>query len=188
MEAGETGVAVVHPAYRGLGIFGRLFERTVERARSAGVPAVFGRAVTSHPYSQRAEHARGYRETALMLGSVPPGSPDGDGPSRRGASLLTWLPLDPGERRISFPERYANLLGAAYANLELETAGAEIARARAGLEGLPQVAGERDEHVAKSIGTMYDCRSPDQTVRQAWSTASRIQKCGMSVGVCQACT
>ena len=154
MEAGETGVAVVHPAYRGLGIFGRLFARTVERARGADVPAIFGRAVTSHPYSQRAEHARGYRETALMLGSVPPGKPDGDGLARRGASPLTYLPLDLAERPVSFPERYEELLGAAYANLELPIGGSDPASALADLGDAPGVAFERDEQRESAVITV----------------------------------
>ena len=154
MEAGETGVAVVHPAYRGLGIFNRLFERTVERARGAGVPSVFGRAVTSHPYSQRAEHSRGYRETALMLGSVPPGDSHDDEPVPRGASLLTYLPIDLREHPVSFPERYRELLTAAYANLELQTAEADTARALAELEGLPAIARERDEQRESTVITV----------------------------------
>ncbi|MFM8883749.1 MAG: hypothetical protein ACKOH7_02950 [Solirubrobacterales bacterium] len=154
IEAGETGVAVVHPAYRGLGIFGRLFARTVERARGAEVPAIFGRAVTSHPYSQRAEHARGYRETALMLGSVPPGKPDDDGVARRGASLLTWLPLDLAERPVSFPGRYEELLGAAYANLELPTGDSDPAAALAGLSDAPGVAFARDEQRESTVITV----------------------------------
>ncbi len=154
IEAGETGVAVVHPAYRGLGIFGRLFARTVERARGAGVPAIFGRAVTSHPYSQRAEHARGYRESALMLGSVPPGKPDGDGLARRGASLLTYLPLDAAERPVAFPGRYQELLGAAYANLELPVGSSNSVVALADLGDAPGVAFERDEQRESAVITV----------------------------------
>jgi serine/threonine-protein kinase RsbW len=151
IEAGETGVAVVHPAYRGLGIFGRLFARTVERARGAGVPAIFGRAVTSHPYSQRAEHARGYRETALMLGSVPPGKPDDDGVARRGASLLTYLPLDLAGRPVSFPGRYSELLAAAYANLELPVADADPSAALGALGELAPVSFDRDEQRESAV-------------------------------------
>lgn len=155
IAACETGVAVVHPAYRGLGIFNRLFARTVERARAAGVPSIFGRAVTSHPYSQRAEHARGYRETALMLGSVPPGAADeDDGPRLRGASLLTFLPLDRRPRPVSFPERYRDLLAAAYENVELETTAPDPAAARADLDGLPAVSCERDEQRESAVITV----------------------------------
>lgn len=152
--AGETGVAVVHPAYRGLGIFSKLFAHTIERAQGANVPAVFGRAVTTHPYSQRAEHSRGYRETALMLGSVPPGEPEGDEPVHRGASLLTYLPLDRGARPVSFPGRYSGLLAEAYANVELGISPPDTAAAAADLEGVPAVTCERDEQRGSSLITV----------------------------------
>lgn len=126
--AGETGVAVVHPAYRGLGIFGRLFARTVARAQDLALDAVFGRAVTVHPYSQRAERDRGYRETALLLGAVPAtmsmrglGEPQAQ-VARRSATLVTYRPLSStSPRAVTLPERYAAPLHAAYARLGLRT-------------------------------------------------------------------
>lgn len=127
--AGETGVAVVHSAYRGLGVFGRLFAHTVERAQAQGLDAVFGRAVTVHPFSQRAERAHGYRETALLLGAVPAsmamrGIGDADVEvARRSATLVTYHALGAtGPRAVTLPARYADPLRAAYALLGLEVA------------------------------------------------------------------
>ena len=153
-EAGETGIAVVHPAYRGLGIFNRLFERTIERARVAKVEAVYARAVTAHPYSQRAEHSRGYRESALMLGSVPQGKDESGQPTPRAASLLTFLPLDLSPRPVSFPERYGEPLRAAYATLELETVAPEPEQALEQLGDRPSAAIERDEQRRSSVITV----------------------------------
>jgi len=153
-EAGETGIAVVHPAYRGLGIFNRLFERTIERARAAEVEAVYARAVTAHPYSQRAEHSRGYRESALMLGSVPQGKDESGQPTPRAASLLTFLPLDLSPRPVSFPERYGEPLRAAYSNLELETVAPELEQALEQLGERPSAAIERDEQRRSSVITV----------------------------------
>ncbi|MDP4604028.1 MAG: GNAT family N-acetyltransferase [Solirubrobacteraceae bacterium] len=153
-EAGETGVAVVHPAYRGLGIFNRLFEHTLERARTAAVQAVYARAVTGHPYSQRAEHSRGYRESALMLGSVPQGKDESGQPTPRRASLLTFLPLERSPRAVSLPERYADPLTAAYSNLELETVGPERERAIGQLGERLSVQVERDEQRKSSLITV----------------------------------
>ena len=125
--AGETGVAVVHPAYRGLGIFGRLFARTVERAQGEGLHAIFGRAVTVHPYSQRAERARGYREAALLLGAVPAAVAmegiDAAQAGRRGATLVTYRTLgDVAPRQVTLPDRYADALREAYDRLGLTLA------------------------------------------------------------------
>src|SRR5204863_243458 len=71
VPSAETGAAGVHSAYRGLGVFGRLFEHTLDAATERGLASVFGDAVTIHPFSQRAELSHGYRETALQLGMVP---------------------------------------------------------------------------------------------------------------------
>ena len=126
----ETGAAVVHSAYRGLGIFGRMFEHTVETARVRGLASVFGDAVTIHPYSQRAEHAQGYRETALQLGMFPAQTTmrgfGGEGPKRRTATLRSYRPLDEQPRRVVLPASYGELLESVYANLGLSLeAGAE---------------------------------------------------------------
>ncbi len=153
-EAGETGVAVVHPAYRGLGIFNRLFEHTIERARAVNAEAVYARAVTGHPYSQRAEHSRGYRESALMLGSVPQGKDESGQPTPRGASLLTYLPLDLSPRAVSFPARYNEPLAAAYANLELETVEPQPQLALEQLGERPSAQIERDEQRTSSVITV----------------------------------
>ena len=125
----ETGVAVVHPAYRGLGIFNRLLDFTLERCEAAGLEAVWGRAVTVHPYSQRSEQSHGYRDAALMLGSVPAkmtmAGVDEATPGKRTASLLAFRILRPSTRAVAFPERYAELLRAAYANVDLPIAPAK---------------------------------------------------------------
>jgi GNAT superfamily N-acetyltransferase len=121
----ETGVAVVHPAFRGLGIFTLLFDHTISRAGELGLEAVWGRAVTVHPFSQRSERSHGYREAALMLGSVPAkmtmaGIAEEGG--ARTATLLSYRMLDPKPRSVFFPEAYRHQLRAAYANLGLVAA------------------------------------------------------------------
>jgi N-acetylglutamate synthase-like GNAT family acetyltransferase len=119
----ETGAAVVHSAYRGIGIFGRMFEHTVEAARERGLASVFGDAVTIHPFSQRAELSHGYRETALQLGMVPAQTTmrgfGGEGPKRRTATLRSYRPFDEHPRPVAFPAPYRNLLEDAYANVGL---------------------------------------------------------------------
>lgn len=119
----ESGVAVVHPAYRGLGIFDRLFTRTVGIATESGLDAMFGRAVTVHPYSQRAELKHGYREAALLLGAIPAkmtmaGLAEEGG--TRTAALLSYLVLRPTPRAVRLPAIYRDRLVATYAHLGLE--------------------------------------------------------------------
>jgi N-acetylglutamate synthase-like GNAT family acetyltransferase/anti-sigma regulatory factor (Ser/Thr protein kinase) len=123
VPSAETGAAVVHSAYRGLGIFGRLFEHTLDAASERGLASVFGDAVTIHPFSQRAERSHGYRETALQLGMVPAQTTmrgfGGDGPRHRTATLRSYRPLDERPRRVALPAPYRELLESIYANVAL---------------------------------------------------------------------
>ena len=123
IRSAETGAAVVHSAYRGLGLFGRMFEHTLGAAVEGGFASVFGDAVTIHPFSQRVEASHGYRETALQLGMVPAQTTmrgfGGAGPPRRTATLRSYRPLDAGRRQAALPTAYRALLEGIYANVGL---------------------------------------------------------------------
>jgi N-acetylglutamate synthase-like GNAT family acetyltransferase len=123
VPSAETGAAVVHSAYRGLGVFGRLFAHTLDTARKRGLASIFGDAVTVHPFSQRAESSQGYRETALQFGMVPAQTTmrgfGGDGPRRRTATLRSYRPFDERPRQVALPAAYRELLESIYTNLGL---------------------------------------------------------------------
>ena len=123
VPSAETGAAVVHSAYRGLGVFGRLFERTLDAATERGLASVFGDAVTIHPFSQRAELSHGYRETALQLGMFPAQTTmrgfGGEGPGRRTATLRSYRSFDDQPRQAALPAPYSELLESVYANVGL---------------------------------------------------------------------
>ena len=138
VPSAETGAAVVHSAYRGLGLFGRLFEHTLDGARERGLASIFGDAVTIHPYSQRAERSHGYRETALQLGMVPAQTTmrgfGGEGPGRRTATLRSYRSFEGDSRQVAMPAAYRGLLESIYTNVGLSI----DARATAAqLEGHP---------------------------------------------------
>jgi N-acetylglutamate synthase-like GNAT family acetyltransferase/anti-sigma regulatory factor (Ser/Thr protein kinase) len=123
VPSAETGAPVVHSAYRGLGVFGRLFEHTLDAATERGLASVFGDAVTIHPFSQRAERSHGYRETALQLGMIPARTTmrgfGGEGPTRRTATLRSYRPFDERPRQAAMPAPYRELLESVYANVGL---------------------------------------------------------------------
>jgi N-acetylglutamate synthase-like GNAT family acetyltransferase/anti-sigma regulatory factor (Ser/Thr protein kinase) len=129
-SAGETGAAVVHPAFRGLGLLGRLLEHSLEHARRRKLEAVFGRAVTVHPYSQRSERSHGYRETALLLGAVPARmqmeSIEGAVPGKRTASLVAFRVLGEPYRAAVLPPRYGAWLRDAYAHVGVTVVEGEL--------------------------------------------------------------
>ena len=136
VPSAETGAAVVHSAYRGLGLFGRLFEHTLDVAITRGLAAVFGDAVTIHPFSQRAESSHGYRETGLQLGMVPAQTTmrgfGGKGPKRRTATLRSYRPFEVHRRQVALPTAYRELLESIYANVGHSV---EARTAPASLEG-----------------------------------------------------
>ena len=123
VSSAETGAAVVHSAYRGLGIFGRLSEYGLDTATRRGLASVFGDAVTIHPFSQRAERSNGYHETALQLGMFPAQTAmrgfGGEGPTRRTATIRSYRPFDEQARRVALPAVYRELLENVYANVGL---------------------------------------------------------------------
>ncbi len=121
--AAETGAAVVHSAYRGLGLFGRLFESTIARAQRLGLATIFGDAVTIHPFSQRTEREHGYRESALMLGAVPARMTmrglGGGEHGRRTALLRSYRLFDESSRAVDLPTAYREILELVYDGLGL---------------------------------------------------------------------
>jgi N-acetylglutamate synthase-like GNAT family acetyltransferase len=123
-ESAESGVAVIAHEWRGLGLFDRMFDVTVERARRIGLPALFGQATTAHIYSQRSEFKSGYKPTALLIGAAPAAmaraQADSDAaPAGRGALLNSVMPLvehpaisgTPPERYAKVTERIATEAG-----------------------------------------------------------------------------
>jgi N-acetylglutamate synthase-like GNAT family acetyltransferase len=123
VSSAETGAAVVHSSYRGLGVFGRVSEYGLDTAIKRGLASVFGDAVTIHPFSQRAERSNGYYETALQLGMVPAQTTmrgfGGEGPGRRTATIRSYRPFDEQPRRVALPAFYPELLETVYANVGL---------------------------------------------------------------------
>ncbi len=68
----ELAMAFVDPRYRGAGILERMAIKSLAEASLRGFDGVYGRAVTSHPYSQKVVHKFGFDDTALLLRITPP--------------------------------------------------------------------------------------------------------------------
>jgi hypothetical protein len=110
-----------------------MFPHTVDQARELNLAAIFGDAVTVHPFSQRAEHAHGYRPAALMLGMIPAAvtmrSVAAGHPERRTAVVRSYLLFDGGRRPVTLPGRYEQPLAGLYDHLGVERAPAVAADA-----------------------------------------------------------
>ncbi|MEJ2555673.1 MAG: GNAT family N-acetyltransferase [Anaerolineae bacterium] len=67
----EVGQAVVAPTHRGRGVMKELMDLLMKEARQRELAGLFATAVTLHPFSQRATHRYGFRDSALLLGYAP---------------------------------------------------------------------------------------------------------------------
>jgi hypothetical protein len=106
----EIGIAVVDPAFKGMGIMKEMFHLLIKKAKELGLSALFGEAITFHPYSQRANARFGFCTTALMLGDVHQmvRLKDHKYPfkEKRGAVALEYKILQPKTKKIALPKRY----------------------------------------------------------------------------------
>lgn len=119
----ETGVAVVDPELKGLGVFNRMSEHTLRCAEEHGLKAVYGQAVTFHPYSQKTELAHGYRESALLLGAISGRvrieRNELTAAGRRGAAVVSYRLFDTRRRQVYVPEAYREQVERTYDNCGL---------------------------------------------------------------------
>lgn len=67
----ECGAGSVNPAFRRLGLMGKMDEWLQQEARRSGMRGLYGRAVTSHPASQKMCLKQGYRPCGILLGNFP---------------------------------------------------------------------------------------------------------------------
>jgi len=67
----ETGMGVVNPEFRSLGILTRMEVYLVEKARSEGLLGIFGRPVTTHTYTQHIGERFQLADCAVLVGNMP---------------------------------------------------------------------------------------------------------------------
>ncbi|BCD62878.1 hypothetical protein NitYY0826_C1764 [Nitratiruptor sp. YY08-26] len=114
----EIGIAVVDPNFKGMGIMKAMFEKLIQKAKELGLSALFGEAVTFHPYSQRANARFGFAPSALQLGEVHQmvrlkghKYPFRD---TRGATVVEYLVFKRTLRKIFIPKRYQEWIQKTY--------------------------------------------------------------------------
>jgi anti-sigma regulatory factor (Ser/Thr protein kinase)/N-acetylglutamate synthase-like GNAT family acetyltransferase len=119
----EIGEAVVSPEYRRKGVMSRMMKRLIKIAGDQKLDALFGKAITIHPVSQKVNHKYGFKSTALMLGVTNPLSVkgfDGDYPQPI-SELIDFLPISkPKHRTVYIPEQYETIIMETYEIMEME--------------------------------------------------------------------
>ncbi|MGM0545366.1 MAG: GNAT family N-acetyltransferase [Bacteroidota bacterium] len=113
----EVGEAVVSPEYRKQGIMSGMMELLIEVAQNQRLEALFGKAVTIHPVSQRVNQKFGFISTGLMLletNNVVFKGFDEEYPQPVSV-VLDVLPLQDHEaKNVYLPEKYRAILSKTY--------------------------------------------------------------------------
>ena len=121
----EIGIAVVDPAYKGMGIMNEMFSLLLKRAKELNLSAIFGEAVTFHPYSQKANAKFGFCPTALLLGElhqmVKLKGHKYPFRNTRGASLVDYKILKKFHKNITIPKIYKEWIEKTYKNCNVKS-------------------------------------------------------------------
>lgn len=121
----EVGEAVVSPNYRRQGIMSGMMEHLIKVARDHHLLALFGKAVTIHPVSQRVNEKFGFETTGLMLletNNVVYKGFDEDYPQPVSV-VIDVLPLqEPKKKKLYLPAKHADILLETYSKLGIPVA------------------------------------------------------------------
>jgi serine/threonine-protein kinase RsbW len=117
----EMAQGVVKPEFRSLGCFRKITQYLLDQAKSRGIKGAFGEAVTHHTISQHTVHGFGFKDCALRLGMLPPGTlfKGMNGKTHHKVSILVqFLYLQaPRTLKIYAPQQHKDMITALYKEL-----------------------------------------------------------------------
>lgn len=117
----ELGMAVVNPDFRGQGCISLLSDHLMEQAHKTGLTGLFAKAVTNHPFSQKAMHKLDFSDCGLLLANVPTTRTFkgiAEGLSQRDSLVICFKNLQtPGTVGIYAPPHHAKMIERLYQNL-----------------------------------------------------------------------
>ena len=120
---GESGLAVVDPAWRSHHLFPTLKRHLAEWCAAEAMLGMYSDVTAAHPYSERANLHLGARETGFLLGYIPADVTytDLDAVSGRRLSVaLFWLATNPVPRRAAYvPAWHRPMLAELYDHIDL---------------------------------------------------------------------
>ncbi len=121
---GELISLAVDPKYRNSGLASKIHLKLMDYALSQSMKGLFGEAVTIHPYSQRLCVALGGKESAIMLGYIPPADYKkiaDYGLNKRQMAIVYFFALEPSTEttRIFPPMNYRDIVKKIYSRLGL---------------------------------------------------------------------
>ncbi len=104
----EIGVATVDPRFKRMGIMNLMFDELIITAKKQGYRAIYGEALTMHPFSQKANLRHNMTETAICLGLVPETMEIEKSikAANRSGAMIAFLLFEPKERTLYLPMEY----------------------------------------------------------------------------------
>lgn len=104
----EIGVATVDPRFKRMGIMNLMFDELIITAKKEGFKAIYGEALTMHPFSQKANLRHGMIESAICLGLVPESMEIEKSikSAQRSGAMIAYLLFEPLSRELHLPTRY----------------------------------------------------------------------------------
>jgi serine/threonine-protein kinase RsbW len=119
-KVAEVGVAFTKPQFRNQGCLNRISDYLLDLARKNGVDELYARAVTIHPYSQKAILKHGFKPCGVLVGLAPTALFE-EAPEKsrqRESIVLFFLNLSkPARLSLWAPGRHADKLKELYENL-----------------------------------------------------------------------
>jgi len=118
----EIGVACVDPRFKQMGIMNLMFDTLILRAKEEGLSAIYGEALTMHPFSQKANLRHNMTESAISLGIVPSSMEIEESikTAQKSGAMISYLLFEPEKRIINLPQRYKEEIGKVYKRAKLE--------------------------------------------------------------------
>ncbi len=118
----EIGVATVDPRFKRMGIMNLMFDELILTAKKEGLKAIYGEALTMHPFSQKANLRHNMTETAICLGLVPETMQIEESikTAQKSGAMIAYLLFDPLARKLYLPTLYKDELLKVYSRAGLE--------------------------------------------------------------------
>ncbi len=118
----EIGVATVDPRFKRMGIMNLMFDELIITAKNEGISAIYGEALTMHPFSQKANLRHNMVESAISLGTIPSSMEIEQSikTEQKSGAMIAFLLCNSKPRKLFLPTLYKKEILKVYARAELK--------------------------------------------------------------------
>ena len=120
----ELGMAFTKPKFRGQGCLKALTALLLDSAKALNIKGVYAKAVTTHPFSQKAVCSGGLKVTAIQIGLSPAKTfaKMADQGAQRESLVLCYLKLLKHDKmKLFMIEKHKDIVSKSYSNMGIET-------------------------------------------------------------------